>query len=87
MYSSPKDQNDVKEFTYGLPTSAAHTNSAYADPVGVTGIIPVGTLTYLNSLGSVIRGFNQFAIKIDLITTNPVLYPFMRDVRGIALQI
>ena len=87
LYSSPKDQNDVKEFTYGLPTSAAHTNSAYADPVGVTGIIPVGTLTYLNSLGSVIRGFNQFAIKIDLVTTNPVLYPFMRDVRGIALQI
>jgi hypothetical protein len=86
LYSSPKDTTDVKEFTFGIPSTAAYTNSAYADPVGVTGTISPGTLTYLNSNGAVVRGFNQFAIKIDLISSNPVLYPFMRDVRGIALQ-
>jgi hypothetical protein len=86
LYSSPKDQTDVKEFTFGIPSIAAYTNSAYADPVGVPGVITPGTLTYLNSSSTIIRGFNQFAIKIDLISDNPVLYPFMRDIRGVALQ-
>lgn len=88
IYSSPKDLTDFKEYKFGVANSATYSQSAYADPIGNTSLgVAIGTLTYTDGSGVVHRGFNQFAIKIDLVSSNPVLYPMMRDVRSIALQV
>jgi hypothetical protein len=88
VYSSPKDLSDFKEYKFGLSNTATYSSSAYADPVGnVPQGVAIGTLTYTDGKGVIQRGFNQFAIKIDLVTDNPVLYPMARDVRAIALQV
>jgi hypothetical protein len=88
IYSSPRDMTDFKEYKFGLSNTATYSASAYADPVGNTSAgVAIGTLTYTDGAGVVHRGFNQFALKIDLVSNNPVLYPMMRDVRAIALQV
>ena len=88
LYSSPKDLTDYKEFKFGLSNTAPYATSAFADPVGNAGAgVHIGTVKYTDNKGGVQYGFNQFAIKIDLISSNPVLYPMARDVRAIALQV
>ena len=88
VYSSPKDLTDYKEYKFGLSNTAVYSASAYADPIGNTALgVQIGTLKYTDGKGAVQYGFNQFAIKIDLVSDNPVLYPMARDVRAIALQI
>lgn len=86
--SSPSDPTNYLEYTFGLPTSAAVTNglqtTAYAD---MTYPPAVGTLTYYDENGGLQRGYNSFAIKIVLMTTNPVVIPNCKDVRAIALQV
>lgn len=87
IYSSPKDLTDFKEYKFGLSNTATYSTSAYGDPIGNTSAgVAIGTLTYTDGKGVVHRGFNQFAIKVDLVASNPVLYPMMRDIRAIALQ-
>jgi hypothetical protein len=46
-----------------------------------------GIVEYTNTLGSRFIGFKQFAIKLVLLSSNPVVVPKLNDVRGIALQI
>lgn len=88
LYSSPKDLTDFKEYKFGVSNTATYSQSSYADPIGNTSLgVAIGTLTYTDGKGVVHRGFNQFAIKIDLVSDNPVLYPMMRDIRAIALQV
>jgi hypothetical protein len=88
LYSSPKDLTDFKEYKFGIANTAAYSQSSYADPIGNTALgVAIGTLTYTDGKGVVHRGFNQFAIKVDLVSDNPVLYPMMRDIRAIALQV
>jgi hypothetical protein len=93
LFGSPKNLEDYKEYVYGVPVSAAQpsgntTLSAYADSVGsIAQDVPPGTLTYYDEVGTIIRGFDTFSIKILLMSDDMVKYPTMKDVRAIALQI
>lgn len=93
IYASPNNTEDYKEYVYGLPISATRptsptTFSAYADSVGdPTKDIPAGTLTYYDTAGTIVRGFNVFSIKILMMSEDKVKFPTMKDVRAIALQI
>jgi hypothetical protein len=46
-----------------------------------------GIVEYTNSDGSRFVGFKEFALKIILLSSNPVKVPRLNDVRAIALQI
>ena len=46
-----------------------------------------GVVEYDNLDGSRYVGFKQFAIKIVLLSSNPIRVPILNDVRVIALQI
>ena len=93
LFGSPKNLEDYKEYVYGVPVSASQpsgntTLSAYADSVGNIALdVPPGTLTYYDEVGTIIRGFDTFSIKILLLSDDMVKYPTMKDVRAIALQI
>ena len=93
IFGSPKNLEDYKEYVYGVPVSASQpsgntTLSAYADSVGsIAQDVPPGTLTYYDEVGTIIRGFDTFSIKILLMSDDMVKYPTMKDVRAIALQI
>ena len=67
-----------------LPVSdERYALNAYLDPNSVD---PVNVLTYVDSLGEIYTGYSIFAIKIVLLSDNPVVLPTMRDVRAVALQ-
>jgi len=93
LFGSPKNLEDYKEYVYGVPVSASQpsgntTLSAYADSIGNIALdVPPGTLTYYDEVGTIIRGFDTFSIKILLLSDDMVKYPTMKDVRAIALQI
>lgn len=92
-----KDPGDFMEYVFGPPTANQQTrtslpsaNSAYSDldaSANTGGISPINTLTYYDGFGRIHRGFNNFALKVALISDNPVVIPTVRDVRAIALQI
>jgi hypothetical protein len=46
-----------------------------------------GRVEYRNTAGSRFVGFKEFAIKIVLLSSNPVKVPRLNDVRGIALMV
>lgn len=86
--SSPSDPTNYMEYSFGLPTSAGQTvgyaTTAYAD---MTYAPAIGTLTYFDENGGIQRGYNSFAIKIVLLSNNPVIIPNCKDVRALALQV
>jgi hypothetical protein len=64
---------------------ATTSNAQYYRVHGIGG--SDGTVEYYNSAGSRFLGFKEFAIKIVLLSSNPVKVPRLQDVRCIALQI
>jgi hypothetical protein len=86
-YSSSNDRNDYREYVYSIPSgnTVAYQANAYLDPTS-TDPDPVNVITYYDTNNEKYTGYNNFAIKIVLLGTNPVILPSMRDVRGIALM-
>jgi hypothetical protein len=86
-YGSPQDVNDYREYVYEMPigksTDITYNLNAYLDPESID---PVKVLTYVDTLGEIYTGYSIFAIKIVLLSNNPVILPTMRDVRAVALQ-
>lgn len=88
-YSSPQNIDDYRELIYEMPvgrlpvSDERYALNAYLDPNSVD---PVNVLTYVDSLGEIYTGYSIFAIKIVLLSDNPVVLPTMRDVRAVALQ-
>jgi hypothetical protein len=78
--SSPLDVNNYIEYEFGIPTTAAFTNSAFRNP-------STGIVEYVNNAGSRFVSFKIYSIKIVLLSSNPVRVPRLNDARGIALQI
>jgi hypothetical protein len=97
IYTS-NDPSDFREYVFG-PTVAntvtrstltLSANAAYSDldAAANTGLIsPNGTLTYFDGARRIYRGFNNFSLKVVLVSNNPVNIPTVRDIRAIALQI
>ena len=87
IYGSPQNLDDYREYIYQVPILAvkdpAYPLNAFLDSQSVD---PANVLTYEDSLGEYYTGFNIFAIKIVLLSNNPVILPTMRDVRAVALQ-
>lgn len=83
-YSSPQNFEDYREWVFVPPTGNTVANSvqAYLDPNST----PADVLTYYDSQGTIHVGYDIFAIKLVLLSNNPVKLPTMRDVRAIALQ-
>lgn len=81
VYSSPTDRTDIREYLFGIGSSPVNTNDAYLDQTNS------GILTYVNAGGSKFVTFKSFAIKIVLVTSNPVKIPMVHDLRAIALQV
>lgn len=94
VYSS-KDQTDFREYSFGVPISSTRpsaplANTAYLDSTSFTasgGILPNNVLTYYDGDGRLHRGFNNFALKFILLSTDPVTLPLVRDIRAVALQV
>jgi len=84
-YGSPGDRNDYREYVYSLPigNTVAYQANAYLDPNSTD---PLNVITYYDTNQEGYTGFSNFAIKITLTGTNPVVLPTMRDVRAIALM-
>ena len=88
-YSSPQNVDDYRELVYEMPvgrlpiSDERYALNAYLDPDSVD---PAKVLTYTDTLGEIYTGYSIFAIKIVLLSDNPVVLPTMRDVRAIALQ-
>lgn len=87
VYSSPQDLEDYREYRFGLPVgnTVALQQNAYSDPLA-SAPEPTNILTYYDTNGTPYTGFSTFGIKIVLLSDNPVKFPTLRDVRGIALQ-
>ena len=81
VYSSPTERTDFYEYEFGIPSSATYTNDAYLDATNSD------ILTYTNIAGSKFTSFKIFAIKIVLLSSNPVRIPLINDIRAIALQV
>lgn len=81
VYSSPTDRTNFYEYEFGIPSSATYTNDAYLDATNSS------ILTYVNSASSKFIGYKVFAIKIVLLSSNPVRIPLINDVRAVALQV
>ena len=94
IYTST-DNSDFREYKFGVPVSATRpttpsANSAYLDSTSYTtsgGITPSNVLTYYDGNGALYRGFNNFALKVALFSSNPVSIPTVRDIRAVALQV
>jgi hypothetical protein len=82
VFSNPFDVTDYFEYEFDVPSAAPVTNAAFLD--FNTGS---GELKYVNSAGALFTGFKQFALKIVLLSSNPVRVPMLADVRALALQI
>lgn len=84
QYSSPKDKEDYREMVFGFSSgnSVASQTTAYLDP---NTTVP-DVVVYYDTGGARYEGFDTFAIKLVLLSDNPVKIPTMRDVRAIALQ-
>ena len=84
QFSSPKDKEDYRELVFGFSSgnSVASQTIAYLDP---NTTVP-DVVVYYDSGGARYEGFDVFAIKLVLLSDNPVKIPTMRDVRAIALQ-
>ena len=83
-YSSPQDKEDFRELVFGLPVgnTVANQTQAYQDPNATV----ADTVVYYDSAQRRYEGFDVFALKLVLVSNNPVKFPTMRDVRAIALQ-
>jgi len=81
VYSSPTDRTNFYEYEFGIPSSATYTNDAYLDATNS------GIITYTNIAGSKFTSFKIFAVKIVLLSSNPVRIPLINDIRAIALQV
>jgi hypothetical protein len=88
-YGSPQNVDDYREYIYEMPvgrlpnTDERYALNAYLDPESVD---PTKVLTYVDTLGEIYTGYSIFALKIVLLSNNPILLPTMRDVRAVALQ-
>ena len=89
--SSPNAETEetklYREFIYGPPLTKQYIQSAFANNTPATGE-PAGVLNYNDFTANTQHvGFDKFALKMVLRTNNPVNFPTVRDLRGIALQI
>jgi hypothetical protein len=87
LYCSPNNINDLKEFSFSPPKSAARpsgntTLSAYSD---TTSTPYANLLTYYDENNVIHKKFNMFSIKLVMLATDGAKYPIMADVRAIAL--
>jgi hypothetical protein len=88
-YSSIKNKNDYYEYTYYMPVgnTVANQTIAYMNPNADLGNgTYANCLTYFSTTGTQQIGFDNFAIKIVMISTNQVLYPMIKTVSAIALM-
>jgi len=81
VYSSPTDRTNFYEYEFGVPSTTSYTNDAYLDATNSS------ILTYVNLAGSKFSSFKIFAVKIVLLSSNPVKIPLINDIRAIALQV
>jgi hypothetical protein len=84
-YSSSKDLSDYKTFDYFMPTGNTVANQAiaYMDPAAYP---QANTLTYYGTNGAKFVGFDNFAVKIILLSTNQVIIPNIKTLSAIALM-
>lgn len=80
VYSSPLNVKDYVEYKLSVPSTNAVATGAFAN--SSTGIVE-----YTNAAGSRMVGYKTFAIKLVLLSSNPVSVPRLNDVRAIALQV
>ena len=88
-FSSTKNKNDYYEYTYYIPVgnTVANQTIAYMDPNADLGNgTYANCLTYFGTSGTQFVGFDNFAIKIVMLSTNQVLYPMIKTVSAIALM-
>ena len=84
-YSSSKNLSDYKALDYFMPTgnTVANQTIAYMDP----GSYPsANNLTYYGTNGAKFVGFDNFAVKVILLSTNQVLLPNIKTLSAIALM-
>jgi len=88
LYSSPKDKEDYKEYVYTFPTGNTVANStvAYLDPNSLATVGAADCVTYFDSQGVQYYRYSTFCLKMLLLSTDPVVIPMVRDIRGLALQ-
>jgi hypothetical protein len=82
LRSSTVNQSDINEFIFTLPTIAPSPNdtTAYLDANNLN------ISTYVSTGGQVYTSFNQFAIKVVLLSeVGSHLVPRISDLRAIAL--
>jgi len=79
VYSSSENQDDFKEYVYGIPTYG----NTYKSGANTTNS---SILEYRNSEGARFVGFKYLSIKVVLTNTTTTRPPRMDDIRVIALQ-
>jgi len=84
LYSSQKDKTDFQEYNFHVRTgnTVANQTIAYMDPAAQP---QANTLTYYGTTGAQYVGFDNFQIKIVLLSQNQILYPFIKSISAIAL--
>jgi len=88
QYSSNKDLNDFLEYDFSIPVgnTVASQTIAYMDPNADIGNgMTANAVTYYSSSGAKFTQFENFALKIVLLSTNQVLIPKVRTVSAIAM--
>lgn len=79
-FSNPLDTEDYLEYEFDVPAEAPVTNGAFINP-------STSLLNYSNSEGTDFVGYKKFAIKVVLLSNNPVRVPRLADIRAIALLV
>ena len=79
-FSNPLDTEDFLEYEFDVPSTPPVTNAAFID--GSSRI-----LNYTNVAGTSFVGYKKYAIKIVLLSNNPVRVPRLNDVRSLALLV
>ena len=97
MYYKILNRNDTQSFEDGnwqLMTKIAGTESKYSSNrtdlyeyqfAPGTGNVDQGYVSYTSSTGTTYTSFNQFAIKVVMVTTDKTKVPYVNDLRCIAL--
>ena len=94
LRSSSLNPYDFKEFVYQLPSSIDatryNTDANTAPLVNYTAWTNANNdniVQYTDSNGSTYITYQQFCVKVVLLSNDPVLVPKLNDIRGIALQV
>ena len=97
VYYKILNKNDTQSFGDGswiLMTKTKNSDTLYSKfrgdlheytfAPGTTGV-DQGYVSYVSTNGQTYNSFNQFAIKIVLVTTDKTIVPYLTDMRCIAL--